>query len=260
MSRSNNTEVKNPAKVFFEWAGGKGCIKYFDKLAGEKGENVEVALPFTFLVLDRLSCISGFSDADKSGFWSNEIRDTRTEKLTVRTKKGIVAEGLYNSPAIDKAKTAGAQYAQSVYIAFYDNDKNLLIGNIKFTGSGIGPWIEFLKKNDVYNGAVKLTKNPELKTKGSNRYYEPAFSMLEVTPDSNDKAMALDKELQEYFKSYFKRNETEVAPPEVITEKQKEDIRNLDNAGEFGRSNQGGGTGAADIPPNEGEPVDDLPF
>lgn len=259
MSRSNNTEVKNPAKVFFEWAGGKGCLTYFDKTLGEKGEKVEVALPFSFLVLDRVSCIAGFSDADNSGFWSNEIRDTRTEKLTVRTKKGIIAEGLYNSPAIDKAKAAGAQYAQSVYIAFYDNDKNLVIGNLKLTGSGISPWIDFLKKNDVYSSAVKMTKNPEIKVKGATRYFEPSFALQQITPEANDKAIELDKELQEYFKAYFKRNETEVAPAEVVTQKQKEDIKNLDQPGRSNKSE-----GVADIPedatPPHDEAADDLPF
>lgn len=263
MSRSNNNEVKNPAQVFFEWAGGKGIITYFDKEAGEKGEKVEVKLPFSFLVLDLLSCIAGFSEADNSGFWSNEIRDTRNEKLTVRTKKGIIGEGLYNSPAIDKAKLAGAQYAQSVYIAFYDANKDLIIGNIKFTGSAIGPWIEFRKKNDIYASAVTINKNPEVKIKGATRYFEPSFTLKEITPEANEKAIDLDKQLQEYLKAYFKRNETEIQPAQVVTEKQKEEISKLQpETASTGRGGNQKGTDdiPADATPPHDEAADDLPF
>ena len=42
MSRSNNTELINPAKRFYEWNGDKGGFRYFDKQLGEKGERIEV--------------------------------------------------------------------------------------------------------------------------------------------------------------------------------------------------------------------------
>ena len=42
MSRSNQTDLINPAKRFVDFAGGDGVLRYFDKSLGEKGENVNI--------------------------------------------------------------------------------------------------------------------------------------------------------------------------------------------------------------------------
>ncbi len=87
MSRSNPTEnLTSPCKHYFEWDADKGAFKYYDK---EKKENVEVPLPFKFIVLDELNTIKGFYKEKKSSFWANEIRDTKKDILTVRTKLGV---------------------------------------------------------------------------------------------------------------------------------------------------------------------------
>ena len=59
MSRSNPTDFNNPSQKNFEWNGESGGFRYFDKSLGEKGERVQVDLPFRFLVLDCLSTILG---------------------------------------------------------------------------------------------------------------------------------------------------------------------------------------------------------
>lgn len=207
MSRSNNTEIVHPAKRFYEWVGSKGCLRYFDKSKGEKGENVEIKLPFSFLVLDILHTVRGFSDADKSGYWSNEIRDLKTNTLTVRNKKGVAATGLYKdlAPILNK----GAAYAQSVYIAVKNAAGELEICNIRFEGSAIGPWIELRKGKDLYKYAISLSSAVPM-TKGATKYFAPVFSLnANVTPETEAKAQALDKELQEYLKAYFTRNSTD---------------------------------------------------
>ena len=92
MSLSNITESTNPCTRWLEWQGSEGKLKYWDR---EAKENVYVKLPFKFLVLDILSTVKGFDDSSQMGYWANEIRDTRTDILTVRTKQGIRAQGLY---------------------------------------------------------------------------------------------------------------------------------------------------------------------
>lgn len=203
MSRSNNTELLNPSRRFYEWVGSKGCLKFFDKTKGEKGENVEVALPFTFLVLDRLSTIKGFSDKDQSGFWSNEIRDVTKDKLTVRTKKGIVASGLYKEMA--PVLNMGAQYCQSVYIAAKGADGKLEIANISMQGSAIGPWIDLCKGKDIYKSAITIVGSTPAQ-KGTTKYFVPQFGLKPVAEETDRQAIELDKELQEYLNAYFKRN------------------------------------------------------
>lgn len=205
MSRSNNTELVNPAKKFFEWQGSTGKIKAYNK---ELKENEFFDLPFTFIVLDRLTTITGYSDADQSGYWSNEIRSVKTEMLTVRTKNGIVAEGFYKDLSFILNK--GASYAQSVYIGYMEGGV-LTIGNIKLTGSSIGTWIDFCKGKKLYEIAVKITEATASK-KGTTNFFIPTYVAASVSEDSNLKAIELDKELQEYLSEYFKRGGFNVEP------------------------------------------------
>lgn len=41
MSRSHNTELKNPSTRFYQWSGDNGNLNYFDKELGEKGQKWE---------------------------------------------------------------------------------------------------------------------------------------------------------------------------------------------------------------------------
>lgn len=255
MSRSNNTEIINPAKFFYEWVGSKGCLKYFDKSKGEKGEQVFVSLPFTFLVLDRLSTIKGFSDADQSGFWSNEIRDIKKDSFTIRTKKGIVATGIYS--ALAPILNQGAAYCQSVYIAIKDEKGNFQICNFAIHGSAIGEWINICKGKDIYKYAVTISAAAPM-TKGATKYFVPVFKLNpNIIPDTETKCIELDKELQEYLKAYFNRNKTEqqetVSASEVITDRQEiSDMKHED----LTEVNSQLLHDASDIT----EPIDDLPF
>lgn len=232
MSRSNNTEIINPSKRFFEWVGSKGCLKYFDKSRGEKGENVFLDLPFTFLVLDRLATIKGFSDNDQSGFWSNEVRNIKTEPFIVKTKKGEVANGLYSTLA--NVLNQGACYCQSVYIAFFDENKVLQIGNFQIHGSAIGAWIEFSKKKNIFKSAISITGASKAK-KGITEYYIPVYELKDVSESTEAEAIQLDKELQEYLKTYFNRSSPapEISQEQTVTAQQKNDIEELQPIDEF---------------------------
>lgn len=211
MSRSNNTEIINPAVRFFEWSGDEGLVKYYDKT---KKENVKLGLPFQFLVLDVLSTISGFSDADQSGYWSNEVRDLKSEIFTVRNKKGKQFEGTYEQ--LPSANLTGAKYAQSVYIMFKDENGEAQIGNIKMMGSSLGAWIDFRKNAKVFEMAVTITGTLEGK-KGKTIYQMPVFAASEPTSNDNAIAIDLDKELQSYLKSYFAKNK-EAQAEEMVAE------------------------------------------
>lgn len=228
MSRSNNTDLINPAQRFYEWRGSKGDLKYFDKSKGENGEQVFVKLPFTFLVLDRLSTIKGFSDADQSGFWSNEVRDLKKEIFNIRTKKGLVATGLYSAMA--PILNQGASYCQSVYIAVKE-EKGFSLCNFQIHGSAIGEWINLCKGKNIYKYAITIASADKAK-KGATEYYVPVFKLNpKISEEAEAKAIELDKELQEYLKAYFSRNKAEqqenVSSEEVLTDRQREDAKGL---------------------------------
>lgn len=271
MSRSNpSTNLNNPAQRYFEWSGSKGKLKYWDKTAGPegKGEEVFVNLPFTFIVLDRLSCITGFNEKEKSRFWSNEIRDTRTDKFVVRLNKGIVKEGLYKDFA--DIKNQGAAYAQSVYIAYYEG-KELTIGNFRVTGSAIGPWIDLCDEKNLEGNLAVCLSGATPKVKGATHYFEPVYTTKECSEETVKRANELDITLQEYLTAYFNKQGTlppadatngngtkgaEIAPEDVVTNKQKADINNIADPA-FGADNiERDSFGAPIINDNP----DDLPF
>jgi hypothetical protein len=238
MSRSNNVEIINPSVRFYEWAGGEGCMKFF------------VKLPFSFLVLDILHTIRGFSDSDQSGFWSNEVRDIKTEALTVRTKKGIVATDVYKNLA--PVLNQGAAYCQSVYIASKDEAGKLMICNFQIKGSAIGEWITTCKGKNIYKYAVSIVGATPAK-KGKTEYFTPVFKLSPtISEETEVTAQYLDKELQEFLTAYFKRTnniQNAAAPAVAINEtveflntELSNDASNLPDANDIT------------------EPIDDLPF
>lgn len=208
MSRSNQTDIVNPAVRWFSWNGDTGGFYYWDK---EQKKRIPIPLPFRFMVLDTLSTIKGYNKALDYGYYSNEIRDIKKEILTVRSKSGIMAKGLYEEV---KAECDGAKYCQSVYAAIKEGDKFALC-NIAFVGCAVGAWIEFRKKvKKIYDGAVSVDEMLAGKT-GKIEYQSPIFKMIEVSPEAETAATALDKELQEYLTAYFKRNNEAVADAHV---------------------------------------------
>jgi hypothetical protein len=87
-----------------------------------------------FLVLDQLHTVTGFDNKLKLGFYSNEVRNVKKDVLEVRFDKKVVATGLW---ADIKKENDLFTYTKSVYIAFYDENKELQIGNIKMAGSSL---------------------------------------------------------------------------------------------------------------------------
>ncbi|MFA5299406.1 MAG: hypothetical protein WC389_14545 [Lutibacter sp.] len=218
MSRSNNTEVVSPAKMFFNWNGDKGGFEYYDKEAegeeGKKGKKIKAPFPFKFLVLDCLHTVKGFSDIDQSGFWSNEVRDLKKDEIIVKNKKGICARGLYEHVISDK-NCAGAKYCQSVYVAYKDENQ-LVIANIQMYGAAVSSWFSFISGKDIYkgqgrqkiyDGAISVNEFIEGK-KGKTIYQIPIFTKINVREDTEEQAKLLDEILQEYLKLYFHRNNT----------------------------------------------------
>jgi hypothetical protein len=197
MSRSQPT-LTSPVTKFFRWYGKEGKLAHYDK---EAEKEVKVKLPFRFLVLDELATIAGYSNDDQSGFWSNEVRSVAHEEFTVRTSKGTKEVGLYKDLAYSKSK--GAKYAKSIYIAYEEGDEHV-IGNFKATGAALTTWIDFSKKNRVMNGAVVLKGSEEAK-KGATVYFVPIFEYVPVTPEENDRAIELDKQLQIYLSQYLSK-------------------------------------------------------
>lgn len=225
MSFSNPTTT-NPARKFFKWKGGNGSLVWYDK---ESESEIPVTLPFRFIVLDELTTIKGYSDANMSGIWSNEIRNLKEEVLNVKTKGADIATGTYEQIK-DKVKSSGGKFARSVYIAYQQpqgEDGEWVIGNINFAGASVGDWFEFNKKNNLQvQGAILSGKKED--SKGATKFFVPTFDVWQFQPSDIETGIELDKELQKYLNTYFDRranedNETTIVK-EAVDEVVLEDI------------------------------------
>lgn len=203
MSRSKPNRAENPAVRFFEWKAQKGVLQYYDKA---NKENVEVPIPFKFLVLDQLHTVKGGTKVQGSyvGFYSNEVRDIKRETITLRSKNGIEAEGTYQEVKAHR----GAKYTKSIYIAF-DNGGELEIGNIQAIGSANSAWIEFSNSGVNLNTCAVTIKDRKKIEGEQSDYYEPVFEASECPQKLNELAWKLDGKLQEYLSDYFGRGARE---------------------------------------------------
>lgn len=206
MSRSNNNndQLKNPATKWFEWDSDKSTIKYYDK---EDKKHIHHKLPFTFLVLDQTATITGYNEQSQSGIYSNEVKSTKNDKLNVKAfKGGVLGNGLY-ADIKDAVKSQGGKFTSNVYIA-YKEGKQYALGCIQFKGASLQAWSDFSKN---HRGAI-MTKAIEIASfdkgkKGKVEYTTPSFTLRDASEEANDKAVEMDKQLQDYFTQYMGQQE-----------------------------------------------------
>jgi len=244
MSRSNPTVSNSPANRFFEWAAEKGVLQYYDK---EAKENISIKLPFSFMVLDEVSQVGGGVkiQGKYEGYWSNAVKNLDTQIITVKSKQGIVAQGLYASLKDRK----GLHYVKGLYIAYHGSN-GLEIGYLKFKGSSLGAWFDFTKiiKN-IYKGAITIKSKSDVIEGDKGNYYVPVFAhKAEISPESEKEAIALDEQVQEYLKAYFSHKGTEEPTAEDFAEPQTRAARAGVNATQA----------SADY--EEEEDLDQIPF
>ena len=202
----------NPAKVFLSWSGSRGQLEYYDK---ETKENVPVKLPFRFLVLDEVARVGGYveeQDGRKRSYYSNAIypKYAKTADFTVHSshKEGKNHQIEMTGKWADiKGHVVGAKWVKGLYVAYYGEDDELLLGYIELGGSGQQGWRECLDSASVRNaevGAFALTKSVDRK-KGINTYKAPVFAYKAIVPEKveaeaeNIAKTVLYPYLQKYF-------------------------------------------------------------
>lgn len=195
-----NTKTKNPSTCFMEWEGSTGRFRSWNK---ETNSYDYVDAPFTFVVLDELSTVKGWSDKHKSKIWSNEVRSI-LEPLNIQTSEGSLAKGRYFDI---KRKLAGIRYCQSVYIAFKNQRQELVLGNLQLKGSALSAWIDFVSGRNLVGKAVSFRSRAK-KRKGANVYFSPLFCDKVPSAETLKKARPIYRVLQTYLESYLARQAT----------------------------------------------------
>lgn len=220
MSLSTQDKPTNPSKFFLKVKSG--AVSYYDK---EAGENIDVPVPFEFVVLDQLGTIKGWCDADNSSYWSNEVKSSGNEAFTVRTARGVKATGLWKEIKGDAA-VAGAKFNASVYIAHKSGD-GLVISNIAFSGASLNAWIEFIQANKgVMKGKNKVVLSGFSDAKkGAVKYQVPVFEVAPITKEEVDEATNLDKELQSYLGDYLNFKPADEPVADVQANDEEDSIR-----------------------------------
>lgn len=204
MSRSNpSSNSPHPCGRWFNWVGDKGHLRFYDRA---EGINVDVALPFRFLLLDQLAAVKGWHDQSDSGIFSNEVRSTKQDELRVKSfKGGELATGLY-AAIREQVVSLGGHFVASLYIAYESDDGDLTIGNLQLKGSQLRAWSEFSKQHrkELLSKAIVINGFGEGK-KGKVVYRFPKFDIADPTDSESQQALGLDQLLQEYLGTYLSR-------------------------------------------------------
>jgi hypothetical protein len=195
----------NPATKFIEWKSNDKCFNYYDK---EAQKNVEIPLPFKFLVLDELHTIKGWNDASSSNIYSNEVKFISKEVMTVKPFKGNeIAKGYYKDIK-DKVVAAGGHYTKSIYVMLEDGS----LANISLKGSGVQKWGDFTQKtrNRLADEWVTVAKAEDGK-KGAVKFSTPSFSFANsISDEESNMADEAFNILESYLKTYLAKADIEV--------------------------------------------------
>ena len=228
MSTSNrraafSAPASNPATKFIEWKSNDKCFNYYDK---EAQKNVEIPLPFKFLVLDELHCIKGWNDASSSNIYSNEVKFISKEVMTVKPFKGNeIAKGYYKDIK-DKVVAAGGHYTKSIYVMLEDGS----LANISLKGSGVQKWGDFTQKtrNRLSDEWVTVAKAEDGK-KGAVKFSTPSFSFANSISDAEaDLADEAFNILESYLKTYLAK-----AEPTIVEEEEDDFEPTMDDGLDF---------------------------
>ncbi len=201
LKREIQTSV-NPTSKFLEWKSNNKSFSYYDK---ETKQNVEVKLPLTFIVLEEYHKISGFSDSDQTGIYSNEVLQIGTEEMEVKSFKGrIIAKGLYKDIK-GAVNSAGGNYHKSIYAVTKEGE----LINISLKGAAVSKWSKLVEK-----GAWKRLsdewisiESAEDHKKGMVKYSTPNFVFNTSLSDAEFKIVeAKATELENYLTTYFAKD------------------------------------------------------
>lgn len=210
---SYHNRTPSPAKMYSRWHGGEGVLSHWDGSVqnsdGTQGKEVEEKLPFKFAILEQTRRISGFAPGKtpNSGtrYYSNETIEY-ADTMRVMAKEGDspareVAVGKYSD--IKPNLPQGARLAIQLYVYVPERDQ---IEVITLQGASLSSFIEFSKKNKIYENYVTMERNEEIKTNGAVKYYEPTFKLAGgYTKEDLNFLSDQDKIVTDYMKGVRER-------------------------------------------------------
>lgn len=222
MSRTSQI-FENPAVKSFRWRNAKveivkddkgkivkdeaGIVK--KKVVRETGwfwyskeleKEIKLEMPFTFVWLENCSSVMGY-DADKQqGIYSNEVLNTKTEPLTVKSGNEIIAEGLYTNIKAE-IKSRGAKYCNPVYALMKNEEDEYEVVRFLMVGSSRDAWSSFNNKTKNKTHAIVCYDITQKETPNGDVYDVP---VLKYMPLDEEFAVEADRVAMKVIDPYFK--------------------------------------------------------
>lgn len=203
-----NAKQPNPAKAFISWKSKEKAFVYYNK---EKQEDVKMPTPFTFIPLAKAITLKGYNQKREKSYISNEVPDITTDQFVVKSyhtkiKQAATIEykGFYKD--FSKQMDDSIKYTESIYAAVKNKQGELSIVNIQLNGAGLTHWFEFVKKNNIWAGAVSFTGKTTAEKNGAVDYLAPIFELAGISPEDDAKAGVLQAEINDYLEKYYADN------------------------------------------------------
>lgn len=190
----------NPAEKWLEFKSDSKTFRYWDK---EAKEEVEVGIPFRFILIKQMHMVRGWDSRSESRIYSNEVASLDKEDFLVKSfSGGNLVSGKW-SDIKEKVDRVGGKYHKSIY-ALVESEGGFQLVNFALKGSAVSQWINFFQdhKSETVSNWVNISKTKQEKT-GSIKYNVPVFEVGEEITDTEDKTAEeyFDK-LKAYFHSY----------------------------------------------------------
>ena len=220
MSRTQpEAHASNPVEYKLEWVGHDegGYFSVWDR---ENKCEIKLELPLKFAYLDCKKAVGGFYEGVKRSFFSNEIRNTKSQELDVRYYKDgtshPVAKGLWNDIK-GEIGGKGAKFCNVVYATLLNSTSDDIPGGslvkLPLIGAAGSAWIDL----NIKDGESFEVSGFEDKQKGRAKYRQPVFEKIQITKDEDAIACEQDKALQEYFNA-AKEPAKESSPSDYYTD------------------------------------------
>lgn len=216
----------------------KGWYYYVPStIEGEKGTNIMLEMPITFMWLLSATSFTGYNEAEGVSVFSNEVLGEKDLKdffpknaeenvedyyarlksymvLTAKMGKETIATGFYKDIK-DSVVAKGGKYCQPNYALLINKDGSTEIVRFLFSGSSIETWIPFCSnKSALTKKGISLNGSVE-KSKGSNDYEAPTFEFVDVDAKYVKAADVAAQTVVDYFKFLIGDNKTETTNSET---------------------------------------------
>jgi hypothetical protein len=268
MSRSNQQQLNDPATKILRWTSEKGCFQVYDRESGEKND---LKIPVSFVVLDELQSVKGWSTKYDGGIYANLWRGNEPGFFKVKVNQG----GGNDFPIVghwksikDRVENEGGKWVKVIYAMM--KSKSGGYETVRIDLHGTVAYSFGLIKGSM-DGAIVIKEtyvDEKLQKKLRKEFLFPKFEKMKINDDVEQQAIIKDKELQEYLNDYFQalntnaskfeQQEPEQQEPESQTEKKPTNIYTRDAGTEIDPVEQANDFAEKAIEKKSGEAPDEL--